>query len=830
MPLMRSGRGFPFHVSLPLARFVVPCLTGSSLAAALLLGVPGVLCAQGGAIAGTIRLAGSESPAVGATVVLVGTRHGAITDESGGFRITDVPTGLYTVEARRLGATVERTAAAIRPGQTTVLELALALAPAELAGVEVIGKRADALARLPGSAAVISSEELTIRQPVSANEVLRTLPGVHIQEEEGVGLRANIGIRGLDPDRSRTVLVLEDGLPVALAPYGEPEMYYSPPIDRMERVEVMKGSGSIVYGPQTVGGVINYVTAEAPVRPSGQLLVQGGGGSFLAGRLRYGGTWGPARGNVGVFHKQARDLNGLFFDVSDVTTKLGFRGAGRGDIGVKLSVYDEISNATYVGLTDSLFRASPNVHPSPGDRLRLQRYAATATHGYALGEATTLRTSVYAYHTTRDWQRRDFTYASGGQSILFRNTTGNRNRSFDVVGAEPRIASTLRIAGIRSDLDAGVRVHYERARDQHINGSTATSFTGEIQDDEIRTGRALSAFVQNRFFLSDALTVTPGLRLERFEFDRHILRTRVRRETPDGTTRAPENVDIRSGDVVAEVIPGLGAAWSPTALVTVFAGAHRGFAPPRAKDALIYEDPVLAPNDQVPAPVSLQLDAERSWNYEVGTRLRPVGALALEATLFYLDFANQIVEPSLSAGSVSQAALANQGATVHRGVEGSFALDVGKVLRQPYAILAEGNLTLVDARFSRQRLLERAPGDTADIEGNRLPYAPEWLANAALTFVHPTGLTSRLEATWVGDQFSDNFETVDGSANGRTGLIPAYRVVDLSLRYRVPGPIDLTVTGSVKNLLGETYIASRRPQGIKVGLPRLATFGVIWGF
>lgn len=568
-----------------------------------------------------------------------------------------------------------------------------------------------------------------------------------------------------------------------------------------------------------------------PYVPPASSTSKGVGGSYLLGKVRYGGTWGPARGTIGIFRKQADDLNGLAFQVSDMTAKLGFRDSGgRGDIGVKLSMYDETSNATYVGLTDSIFRASPNLHPAPDDLLRLQRYAVTATHSYAFGDATTLRTTGYAYHTTRDWRRRDYSYTANGNAYVFRNITGNRNRSFDVLGIEPRFSSPVSIAGMRGDLDAGVRVHFERVRDLLIIGTTPTSSTGDIQDDEVRNGRAVSAFAQHRLFITEALTVTPGVRLERFEFDRHILRMRVRRETPQGTTRYPEDVDLLSGDAVAEVIPGIGAAWSPNALATVFAGAHRGFAPPRAKDALIYEDPLLAPNAQVPVPVSLQLDPERSWNYELGARLHPASYLTAEATLFYLAFSNQIVEPSLSAGSTAQAALANQGSTLHRGVEASIALDIGKLLSRPFGLTAEGNITLVDARFSRERLLETPGGDTVDIDGNRLPYAPRYLANAALTFEQPGGLTMRLDGTWVAEQFSDNLETVEGSANGRAGRIPAYGVLDLSARYRLPAPADLTLIGGVKNLLNDTYIASRRPQGIKPGMPRLATIGVIWAF
>ena len=108
--------------------------------------------------------------------------------------------------------------------------------------VEVIGVL-DRFVRIPGSADLINFQRIRAISPLSGNEVIRSISGIHVVDEEGLGLRANIGIRGLDPDRSRTVLMLEDGIPIALAPYGEPEMYYTPSIDRMVGIEILKGSG-----------------------------------------------------------------------------------------------------------------------------------------------------------------------------------------------------------------------------------------------------------------------------------------------------------------------------------------------------------------------------------------------------------------------------------------------------------------------------------------------------------------------------------------------------------------------------------------------------------
>ena len=230
-----------------------------------------------GSIAGRITRPDNRTPVPGAIVRIAGSSLGALADSTGHFVFGRVPAGTVTLEASAPGHTLEQRRVLVVSGDTLRVVLRLASAPRELAGITVVGATSDALARIPGSASAISQRQIEQIQPLSANDVLRTVPGVHLQEEEGAGLRANIGIRGLDPDRSRTVLVLEDGIPVALAPYGEPELYYSPPIDRMSRVEIIKGSGSILFGPQTIGGVVNYVTADPTTEWAGRVDARGGG-------------------------------------------------------------------------------------------------------------------------------------------------------------------------------------------------------------------------------------------------------------------------------------------------------------------------------------------------------------------------------------------------------------------------------------------------------------------------------------------------------------------------------------------------------------------------
>lgn len=779
-----------------------------------------------GSIDGRITLPDNRTPIPGATVRVAGTSLGARADSTGRFLLARVPVGSITLEASAPGHTLAQRTMLVGDGDTLRITLRLASAPRELAGITVLGATSDALERIPGSATSISLKQIEQIQPISANEVLRTVPGVHIQDEEGAGLRANIGIRGLDPDRSRTVLVLEDGVPVALAPYGEPELYYSPPIDRMSRVEVIKGSGSILFGPQTIGGVVNYVTADPTTEWAGRVDARGGSGGQQFAKATLGGTRGNARGILSAFRRSAEDFNGLQYDVRDATAKVGVRTAV-GDLSAKLSVYEERSNATYVGLTDSMYRAAPHQHPMPTDGLQIARQALTLSHETVLGRGT-LRTTAYGYRTSRDWMRRHYTYNASGNSIVLGNASGGRDRSFDVAGIEPRYRVMWSAGSVVSDLDIGARYHTERARDQFVHATVDGTRTG-IRDDERRSGEAISAWVQNRLALTPTFDLTPGVRVEQFGYERHITRTRVRRTAGTGTSRQVEDVDIVSRDQVGAFIPGIGATWRPRERFTVFGGAHRGFAPPRTKDALIFADATLAPDQQVPDPISLQLDAEGSWNYEVGTRVAPVSWLSLEATAFMLDFTNQIIEPSLSAGSTAAAALANQGATRHRGLEVGGAMSVVGGSGSAIALTLEGHWTYSHAVFSQDRLLQQG-SDTVNVRGNTLPYAPRHRAHAAVTVEHPVGLRVRLDGSYVGLQYSDNFETRDGSANGRFGMIPAYRVYDVSMQYDLPGIEGARITGAVKNLANYTYIASRRPEGIRVGLPRLLTLGLSWGF
>ena len=127
-----------------------------------------------------------------------------------------------------------------------------------------------------GSAVIIDGTQLDLYEFDDIHRVLQSVPGVYIREEDGYGLRPNIGLRGATSERSSKIAIMEDGVLIAPAPYAAPAAYYFPMMSRMSKVEVFKGPSAIKYGPNTVGGANNMVSRGITENTSSE----GGEGMF----------------------------------------------------------------------------------------------------------------------------------------------------------------------------------------------------------------------------------------------------------------------------------------------------------------------------------------------------------------------------------------------------------------------------------------------------------------------------------------------------------------------------------------------------------------------
>ncbi|MEZ4313221.1 MAG: TonB-dependent receptor [Polyangiaceae bacterium] len=661
--------------------------------------------------------------------------------------------------------------------------------------VHVIGTNPDALQKIPGSGQLIPAKDIARAQPYDISELLRRVPGLVVRQDQGAGNRLDISVRGLDGTRSRRVLVLEDGVPVANNPYGEPDLYYSPPFERVRGVEIVKGSGSILFGPQTIGGVVQLLTHAPPDARRAYLWMNAGSPGQFELLGRYGDAFGDVRYLAQIFGKRGDGARGERYWATDAFAKLALPLSERGELTAKVGYHEESATTTDLGLTRGMFATDPR-RPTlaPFDEARVRRIDGSLTHKLRITPDVDLTTIAYLTSTTRLWRRQDYdrtpqqgvTYeriagdlTEPNGALYFRDTTSIRDRAYSVFGIEPRLTARFTTGRTAHTLEAGARFLTETASRALRSGESLLSEAGESRTVEDGATTAFAAYVQDRIAFTDHLLVTPGFRFEYASSKRTI-----RRAVVAGT---PRDVTIEGTSSVVAPIPGIGIV-AGTPRLHGFAGIHLGFAPPRLTTS-IRED-----------GVDEQLDPERAIHYEAGLRARPFRFLRAEATFFLSNFENQIVPVVRDDSTTTD--LDNAGRTRHIGAEAAVRAELGRAFSLPLSLDLSASYTALSAKFV-----------FGPNEGNTLPYAPEHTASVVLDTEHPIGLGAQVSWTFISSQFADPENSTESDPTGRKGLLDPYQILDLSLRY-THAPTGLGGALAVKNALDEIYIVSRRPDGI----------------
>jgi Fe(3+) dicitrate transport protein len=798
--------------------------------ASLLLMASSVIASAQGRISITGRVTDQSGAAVGAATVTArqlgsSFERSARTSEDGSYRVEDLLVGDYQVSARREGFSLA--------AQTITLsaerKLDFTLRPGQLAAdVSVVSTQIastqEEQTRIPGSVEIIDARTLEISRPFNFNEALRKAPGVYTRDEEGFGLRPSIGIRGLNPNRSAKVLLLEDGVPLGHAPYGDTDAYYHPPIERYSGIEILKGSSQIAYGPNTLSGAINYITRTPPEDFRGSLTLLGGNRNYFNGYADVGASFGEGAGHTGflfdVLRKQGEGAReNMRFGINDVLIKsvTKLTGDGRQTLGFRFNYYGEDSNVTYSGLTLAEFLANPRGNPFRNDFFDGDRFGGSAIYTNAINSRAVFTATVYGSDFNRDWWRQSSNSNERPNAIGFNGCAGlaqlntvcgnqGRLRNYDAFGVDPR----LKISSRAGETDIGFRYHRETQNRIQQNNNTGgpNGRSGVTVEDNLRKNDAVSGYIQHRFLLGK-FAITPGVRVE------HVNIERTNRLGTPATGGAPV-----SGETdLTQVIPGVGVAYSPVSRVTIFAGAHRGFSPPRPADII---------NNNTGGV--FELDPELSWNYEAGFRSAPARGVKLSAAFFRLDYENQIVPANLSGGV--GATLTSAGATLSQGLEFDGRWDTGVTFNSPHNFYVRTAYTYVGvAEYRGVRFSSVAGASAVSVTGNRLVYSPKHLVASTIGYSHPIGFDALVEALHTGELFTDDLNTIAVSANGQRGLIPSYTVWNATVNYRV-GKLERyapTIFFAVKNLADDTFIVDRS-RGIMVGIPRLVQGGVKFRF
>ncbi|HVV82195.1 MAG TPA: TonB-dependent receptor [Kofleriaceae bacterium] len=683
-----------------------------------------------------------------------------------------------------------------------------------------------------GSRTSIDEKTLERTEYDDIHKVLAHVAGVYLRDEEGYGLRPNIGMRGAAAERSSKVALMEDGVLIAPAPYSAPAAYYFPLVTRMTRVDVVKGPAAIIYGPNTVGGAINLISAQLPAIGERQGYVDAALGSDLYGKLhaRFGerhDRWGILGEYVKLRTDGFKQLDGggpTGFDKDDANLTFRVTGSPTAtnyqQLDLRIGYSREESDETYTGLTEADFQANPlrRYRASQLDEFDWNHVSLRADHRLELGLHRRLTTTAYRNWFHRIWGKVDsfigqrnfldviFHPDLGANPIFYALLTGaadsqapedelvfgTNDRTFVSEGVQTMYAAEERWGSTRHQLDAGIRLHYDKAdRDRYEDGYLMMAGTLHRSDrpeqhtvDSTAQTTALAMHAQDQVRW-DRLQVTAGVRVEVLHqvFDDRI---------HDEDFPAPHTDGYSS-----IVIPGGGVTYDVTDDLSVLAGVYRGY---------------------VPASPSAEVDPtpELSVNYEAGVRWSSSHVDA-DVIGFFSDYSNLKATCTLSSGCQPQDE-GNQfdgGKVRIWGAEAQATADVP--LRHHLHLPIDAAYTWTRTRFDTTFTSTFGAWGTVE-DGDEMPYLPRQQLELSASVAAPRW-EAGAEARWHG-------ESRDVAGQGPIPEIERAApllTVEVNGHLRLPHHVELY--GTVDNVFDRIVIVSRRPYGARPNSPRLFTLG-----
>ena len=753
-------------------------------------------------------------PLQGANVELIGSnnqQYGATTDIEGGFNIDGVEDGSYRVSISFIGFEDYKEDVAIELGNSYKIDAVLMIQPIVMTRLEIISDASAPYQKLPGAATVMDMQTIKLVNPIGTQEMLGYVPGINGYADDGIGnSRISIGIRGLNPRRSSRVLILEDGVPIQPALYVYPNMYYNPPVERIDRLEVIKGSGAINFGPQTMGGVINYFTRRPRNEFGGMFKVTGGENGYASIFAEIGGSENAKiKPEIQLLYKRGdgfRQNNG--FEQLNATAKLNYFPSLNKNIYLKTNINYENSSATYTGLTQWSFENDPKFNPKENDNFKVFRASLDLIQSERLSSTVSKNTTAFLSYFDRRWWRENdvFILASDldkenpspapyySPFDLVRVGNGRDSfgilRTFYVAGLEQSFTVKHLLFGRDATLEAGTRVYWERFIDDKKTGDSPDSRDGiyyipALSEEESPTivgqshhyeTMAFSAFLSENINMG-SLDFRPGIRFEIFE---------------------QERVDRLAGSLYLDkttvaVLPGIGFI-SDFSSFSLFGGIHRGFTPPSSGALKIVNF-----GEDI-SEGGLDLKAEKSWNKEIGVR-GELSIIEFEFSGFHIS-----IEDMVAAGRGT--AFKNLGKVNTMGLEARAALgfsDINKFLPNVDVSYSFLNTEVVDGRIISN--VAGSVGSEVDISGKQLPYAPAHTLMVGIFSSLSDRLSIRFDTKYVSEVYTD-FENIKKTDNlGITGPVPEYAIFNASARYRLNEKMQMYFSG--KNITDESYIGSR---------------------
>ncbi len=673
----------------------------------------------------------------------------------------------------------------------------------DLSEVVVEGSRITRQLPLPDRhAGFILAGKKTIAVPVggtAANlaekvgrQIFAKVPGVFVYDMDGSGNQINISTRGLDPHRSWEYNVRQNGIITNSDMYGYPASHYSAPLESIERVELVHGTGSLQYGAQ-FGGMINYVTkqGDSTRRIGFESINTVGSYGLLSSYNAVGGRVGKLRYYAYI---QRRDSEGY-------RQYARSKGAAQFvsllyDFNPRTSLRLEWGHSTYIyqqpgPLNDSLFRADPRQATRQRNYYQPDIHVPSLTFRWQVSPRTTLRLTSSALLGARNSVQ--VLASSLVPDTVSRVTRQARPRQVDLdhfnsFTNELRLLHEYALAGRRAVVVGGVQVMTNRLHRQQLGqGTTGKDFdlsiTGAWGRDLFFTTKNVALFAENLLYLTPRLSLTTGLRYENGQTDM----TGYIRYLPDNAVpnQIKHQFPLFGGNLQYR-LPN-GNRW--------YGGISQAYRP------IIFKD-------VIPASALERVDNTLSDNTgfvaEVGTTGRWKRFLRYDVSLFHITYRNRLGGLFLTDPSTGQPYVlrTNLGDTRMQGVEA--LLEATLLRRRAWSLSAFTSTAFIDGNYTAGTV--NVNGENRSIVGNTVESVPQWTSRNGVELVGEA-FQGSVQYSYVSETFADPLNTVTPSRDGTKGLVPGYGLLDVLASVRLTP--HLTLKASLNNALNKQYFTKR---------------------
>lgn len=761
-------------------------------------------------VSGVVLSQQDSSAVKGCVIYLEGRQEGersTITNEKGGFSFVDLSNGTYTLQlisadfkALKYTFTVE--------GKDQTLRLLLQGRQERLDEVVIKDKQTDfGFTRMRGvesmgiyegkKTEVIIPEQLVANLATNnARQVYARVAGLNIWENDGAGLQLSIGGRGLDPNRTSNFNVRQNGYDISADALGYPESYYTPPVEAIGRIQIVRGAASLQYGTQ-FGGLLNFVMKKPNPTRKLELLARQSVGSF-----GFYNTFTSASGAVGklsyysFFQYKRGDgwRANSHFDNVTLYADVDYRLSEKSVVGI------DITHMSYLaqqpgGLTDGMFRDNPRQTNRERNwfKVNWNLMAMHFDHKFSINQEFNLR--LFGLLANR--------YSLGFRPNRVATIDDNSERDlikgdFKNWGAEARYLNRYFIKKSLSVLLAGVRYYHGFNHSQQGLGSTGSdadfSFVEPerfITYDYRFPNRNVSAFVENVFYLNDKWSITPGLRYEYIYTTADGFYGNITRDLAGNILNIQRTDEYRTNERQF-VLGGIGVSYKPHSQVDIYGNISQNYR------SITFSDMRIANPSQVIDP---NMKDEKGYSIDLGVRSQQTTFYNYDIGVFYLNYNNRIGEVQFYDENNRVLRLrSNIGQAIIMGVESYAEADFWRLLR-PETKNGSGVIFANVAYIKSEYKASKMPG----IQGNQVEFVPKINLKSGLRVAYKN-LKASYQLTYLTEQFADATNARDGGVAGVVGVIPTYKIMDLSLSYEFR---KYRIETSLNNLTNEMYFTRR---------------------